>query len=691
MPNSSKKKHEKRRRKFFIFLISIVVIFTLLHVSTVDAKAPDIFKALEEKLGIVKVTSKVGTKLPDDVQKAITEEAIQELREGHSETHSDVLAEVDLEDIKIADSGVLPDSAFYVFKRFSRRTAEFFTFDPLAKTQLILKHNSSETVETLALVQKSLKEKNPSRKRSQIGIAANELGGIENRFNQVWNIVEKTGKQSLPSDDGKNKARAISGAAFTYAEKFFRQELILQELEDKIDDSEFVKIENGRSRRLGILAKILTTYHPDPQVLSRELANSLSPETGTYYKELKTAQILQEIEDATGDENQKTFLRLAQYILIERFEYKVLRLPSNKRGELLGAFVNRIYGNPMREFKTFSRIRKVFKNRELILFSELYKTKILEDFEKRTLELTTSDLQNQFIGSWVKDPADLRILEALELRLSAQKNPDPKLIGIVKNLKKGAFDKIAELYKDNPEKLKDTLFYESATTYPDALDVKVVIDVKNSLGDSKASLDLEQKVVDTFVSNLPRSVGGTTATQSSEVNSIIAELRSEIPSVSLNEVAAAVEAEIAIDSLTIPQSQESIVELISELEQNQNIEIITENLHIPINEVVSQTDTSIIEPSVGLVEERVEQLTEEIFSAPAGTQTPVEETLPPAIQQEIEHIQQTTGTPQINPGLVETVVNAVEQTAPTTPPPPTSSPTSTETPPSSPEVSVPAL
>lgn len=153
------------------------------------------------------------------------------------------------------------------------------------------------------------------------------------------------------------------------------------------------------------------------------------------------------------------------------------------------------------------------------------------------------------------------------------------------------------------------------------------------------------------------------------------------------------EAEIAIDSLDLPESQESIIDLVHELEQNQNIGIITENLHVPINETISQTDTSIIEPSVELVEERVEQITEEIFSAPAGTISPVEETLPPTIQQEIEQIQETTTeTPQIDLGLVETVVNTVEQTTPTTetattPNPPT---TSTETPPS-PEVSVPAL
>lgn len=639
-------------------------------------------RMLAEKLGIVKVVP--PTKLPEDVQKAITEEAIRELKEGHDEMHSDVLAEVDFEDIEIAKSSILPDSPLYFFKRFGRGIKEFFTFDPLAKTKAILKHNSWEMVETLSLLQKSVKEKNPIFKARQVNIATRELDSIENRFNQVWDIFEKTSKTD------KSKARAINGVAFNYTEKFFRQELILQELEDRLDNSSMIKIEQARAKRLGVFAKILTTYHPDPQVLSRELANSLSPETGIYYKELKTAELLQEVEEAITDETQKTSLILAQYILIERFEKKVLKLSTDKREELLSTFVNRIYGSPMREFKTFTRVRKVFQSRELILFAELYKTKILTDFEKRVLDLSTADLQNQFIESWVKDPADLRILEALELRSVGEKNPDPELSGIVKSLKKLAFDRIRELYKDNPEKLKDTLFYESATAYPDVLDVKVAIDINNSLGDSKVSADLEQKVVDAFVSHLPNNIGSTTVTHSFEVNSIIAEIRSEIPSSSLNEVSAAIEAEIIVDSLDVPETQEEIISVVHELQENQNIEIITENLQVPINETISQTDTSITEPSIEQIEERVEQLTEEIFSSPVGTISPIEETLPPSIQQEIEQIQETTTqTPQVDTGLVETVVDTVEQTAPITQPPETP-PTTTEVAPQ-PEVSVPAL
>src|SRR5205807_6890912 len=132
----------------------------------------------------------------------------------------------------------------------------------------------------------------------------------------------------------------------------------------------------------------------------REVANSVAVETGTNYKELKTAELLQELEDASLVESQKLSLRMAQYILIERFEKKVLTMPKAQRQVLLDTLVNELPGNPMREFKTFSRIRRVFKSRELIIYADLYKAKILEHFENRVLSLSTSDLQSQFVANW---------------------------------------------------------------------------------------------------------------------------------------------------------------------------------------------------------------------------------------------------------------------------------------------------
>ncbi len=619
----------KRRKILWMFLGLLLVIGLVFSISQ-----PTI-KSLVDAFRVGKLNNQ--TTLPPNIQKAIQNEAVKELTQGANYQHTDVLSQVDNEDTQAAEARILPNNPLYLFKKASRRAQEFFTFNPLAKTQLILKHNSSEMIETLTMLQKG----------GSADIAASQISEVEGRFNQVLSLTDKD--------------KAISALAFNYAEKYFRQELILQGLEEKLDDSSIIKIETARAKGLQAYGKLLIQYHPDPQILARELANSLSPLAGASYKELKTAQILQELEDAMPNEVQKLPLRMSQYILIERFEKKVLAMPFAKRQALLDIFVGNIPGNPMREFKTFTRIRKVFKSPQLIIYAELYKAKILEHFEKRVLGLSTSNLQNEFVSNWISDPEDLRILEALELRAGTQ----PKMAEIIKNLKSLSKAQIAKLYENNPEKLKESIFYKSATTYPDVLDIKVAVDLGNK--------NLEKQVVHQFISNLPVGFSGIAVNATAETMNLLDEISSDFPLSIQNEIIAAIEAETILDSIEVPETASLINNLVNELEQNQNVAIIIQNLQIPIDEIIEIADTETQGPTLEEIVQRTEQLTEEIFSSPADQETPIEEVLPPTIQQEIQQIETTTNSiPQVDQTLIQTVVNTVQQPAPAvieTPPP----------------------
>src|SRR6266404_6178724 len=533
----------RKKRKFLWIFLALLLVIVL-----VFSSSPSTVKSLVDAFRVSKPDSQIT--LPLDIQKAIEAEAVKELTQGSPYKHTDVVAQVDNEDIQAAQATILPDNPLYLFKKISRRIQEFFTFSPLSKAQLILKHNSSEMIETLSMLQKG----------GSPDVAANEISQVEGKFNQILSMTEKD--------------KAISALAFNYAEKYFRQELILQGLEEKLDDSGVIKIEAARTKGLQAYGKLLVKYHPDPQILARELANNLASETGTNYKELKTAEILQELEDAMPNEAQKLPLRLSQYILIERFEKKVLAMPLTKRQALLDTLVSEIPGNPMREFKTFTRIRRVFKSPQLIVYAELYKAKILEHFENRVLGLSTSNLQSEFVSNWITDPADLRILEALELRAKTQS----KLTEIIKNLKSLSKTQIAKLYENNPEKLKESIFYESATTYPDVLDIKVAVD----LGDK----NLEKQVVHQFISNLPVGFSGVAVNATAETMSLLNEISSNVPLTIQNEVIAAIEAQTLLDSIEVPEVSIEIDNLVNELEQNQDVAIVTQNLQVPIDEVI---------------------------------------------------------------------------------------------------------
>src|SRR5258708_2844600 len=271
---AAKKTRSRRKKKILWIFLSILLLLVLLF-TFYPQGAEAFFNGFRD----FKPKSKLV--LPTDIQKAIVTEAVKELTSGVDNQHTDVVAQVDPQDAQIAESGILADNPLYFFKKTGRRIQEFFTFDPLAKTQLILKHNSWEAIETLSLLQKASKQNNSFAKGLAINSVASEITQVEDKFNQILSLSDKVAKSD------KDKAKVINGVAFNYAEKYFRDELILRGLEKEFDDSEVIKIENARSKVLSAFAKILINYHPDPQILSREVAKSVAPETGTNYNVLK--------------------------------------------------------------------------------------------------------------------------------------------------------------------------------------------------------------------------------------------------------------------------------------------------------------------------------------------------------------------------------------------------------------------
>src|SRR5258706_7272415 len=92
---------EKRNKILWIFLgfiLLLVLLFTFAP-STVEA----FFNGFKD------LRPKSKTALPIDIQKAIQNEAVKELTQGSDYQHTDVAAEVDPQDVQIAESGILAD------------------------------------------------------------------------------------------------------------------------------------------------------------------------------------------------------------------------------------------------------------------------------------------------------------------------------------------------------------------------------------------------------------------------------------------------------------------------------------------------------------------------------------------------------------------------------------------------------
>src|SRR5258708_20664793 len=163
----------RKRKKFLWIFLALLLVIVL-----VFGNSSGTIKSLVDAFRVSKPSSQVT--LPPDIQKAIEAEAVKELTQGSDYKHTDVVAQVDSEDIKIAEATILPNNPLYLFKKVGRRIQEIFTFNPLLKAQLILKNNSSEMIETISMLQKD----------GSADVAANQLSEIEGKLNQFQTLPD---------------------------------------------------------------------------------------------------------------------------------------------------------------------------------------------------------------------------------------------------------------------------------------------------------------------------------------------------------------------------------------------------------------------------------------------------------------------------------------------------------------------
>src|SRR5260221_8917958 len=110
---TAKKIRSKKKRKIlwiFFSLIVLLILFPLVLFTFTPFIAEAFFNGFRD------FKPKSNTLLPVDIQKAIQNEAVIELAQGYDYQHTDVAAEVDPQDVRIAQSGILADNPLYIFK-----------------------------------------------------------------------------------------------------------------------------------------------------------------------------------------------------------------------------------------------------------------------------------------------------------------------------------------------------------------------------------------------------------------------------------------------------------------------------------------------------------------------------------------------------------------------------------------------
>ncbi len=611
-------------------------------------------------------------KLPDSVEQAIIQAAKDKIKLKEESQQVKLDLNVKAKDLGVSEPSILPDNPLYGILDILREIPVLLATSPVDKAEKALQVDNERTLEVAALI-----EKNQSQET--IDKALGVLAKIDKDFDQLKAHVGDLKKED-PSKVDKLVDKIINNGV--------ARQTVLSSIEDKVYGDSYVKVE---AIRQGVLKNgvdvLLDLTNQNAKELTNKLEKTVRENSGSSLKDIKAADLLTEIA-RTQPEEVKKVLGVSEENLAQNLETKLLKMPKKERTQAVLEYAKSAPGNPVRQFETYDTLKNNFKNPETILLAEALKDKAVQNLKDRISEIPDAQTRQQFADLVVGDkPEDLKIITEIELRVET-----PQVVGgqplptveKIQNIKAEVEQNIIDTYKNKPEELLKTDFYQSATASAtvDITDVKVAADLVEVLSRSpEVSPDViavakqeEVKIVNTLVENISKPEFKSTQVA---VTKLAAETLSSVPETI---------AELVDLKNKLPSSEKAKIDVAISVQVDLVQEHLTTQVNDPVtfqtyvaqiqeNPVIAQTVAqvggaeftkaveikaveikTVAEKEQTALETTVVEVKKEIFSSPVNSPSVTEQTLPQAIQQEIQQIKEEVPVAQIPAVTVEVQV-----------------------------------
>ncbi len=616
-------------------------------------------------------------KLPDDVNAAIIAAAKQEIKDKAESSLAKLDLTVTAKDLGVSEPLILPGNFLYPVIEVLREIPVLLTSNPIDKAEKQLLIDNERTLEAAKLLE-------GSQSQETVDKVLATLDKINKDFDLLKAHVDDLKKEDPAKVDELVNQIIKNGVA---------RQTVLSSIENKVYGDDYVKVETDRQNVLkNGIDVLLDLTNQDAQKLTDKLEAVVQNSQGSELKDIKAVELLTEIS-RTQPEPIQQVLDKAQESLAQNLETKLLAMPKEKRIQAVLDYAESAPGNPIRQFEAADTLKNDFKDPEIIALAEGLKDKAVENLTARIAEITDASSRQEFVDSVVgNQPQDLKIITEIEQRVSPVENitvaETLPIVEKIQDIKAEVEQNIIDTYKDKPEELVKTDFYQSAaaSTTVDVVDVKVAQELTEVLSrSSEVSPDVvavakqeEVKIIDALLENISKpeftASGAVTALAEETLNPVpqtLAELaalkQNSSPEIDAKiDIAIKAEVNLIEEHLTtqvndpvtfqtyIAQIEENpvvaqIVAQVGGIEFTQAIETKTEAL-----QTVAMQEHATLETTVTAIQQ-------EVFSAPVNSPSPVEQTLPQSIQQEIQQIKQEVPVEQIPAVTVQAAVEIQTQ------------------------------
>lgn len=674
--------------------------------------------------------------LPSDVQDALITTAKDTIGSKTNKNPLDIATEA--KDLGVSVPVILPDNPLYPLENVIREVPLLLTTDPVQKAEDLIKIDNEKTIEAAKLVEQS-------QSTTSIDTAIKILESVKRDFETLQANVDqvKSVEQAEPAkvdalvnqviDDGLARQIVFSSIENKiHGDSYVAVEEIRQAiLKDGVDTLLAVTDNNIQNLTSKLEAAVISNTE-----------NS----TALVANDIKAVELLNEIARTEPQSAQKV-LQAGEATIATNLEKILLSQPTELRIQEVSTVSQEATGNPVRQFEALDVLKDDFKNPQTILLAEGLKDKATENLQARISEISNANIQNTFSDQVIgNQPQDLKAITEIASQVAPPQNAGIvdalPIVQQVNAIQADIVQNIVETYKDKPQELAKTDFFTNNPT-PDVIDIKVAKELESVLSSSpgvsaevvQVAKQEETKIINTFVENVSKpefqvTVSANTQTSTQTPSNIIdnntqTSLSTQSPTTISDQTNVS-----ALAAQTLNASPDTLTTLLelkaqaSPAEQTKIDMAIKTEITIIKDGLVNQTDVTVAQAAIAqiidnpVVAKAVEQVSgqaviqaveqksqivqqqatqnqtqlqtavasvqQEVFSTSVSNPSPVEQTLPQPVQQEIQQIKQevpATQIPQVNVSTqTSTTVTVQSQPVDTTPVEPVASTPSTPAP-----------
>ena len=274
------------------------------------------------------------------------------------------------EDLGIGEPKILPDSPFYFLKEWGRNIQAFFTFNTTAKAELRAKFANEKLMEVKKMVEQN---KNRERIEKAVQLYQQEIGEVE----RVTQKIREKAEESVEVGE--------------FLDKFIQHQIlhqrVLQKLEQEVPAQVFEKIKEAREEHLETFGQVMDRLQENKEELQERLEKNLEQIKGGEFKELKSLELLKELEEKLPEQAQEAVKKVQETELMNL--KNKLEEVSTQTQENFQQYIEKVNGTKEKQIEILGSLKSELEEKPEIQKRIIQsRDKILEGVKQKEGEAT---------------------------------------------------------------------------------------------------------------------------------------------------------------------------------------------------------------------------------------------------------------------------------------------------------------